>query len=332
MSYGRTILRIAFGAHLYGTETPTSDLDYKSVYVPNARDILLGRVKGAISAKRPKAEGEKNYAGEIDEEAYSLQRYLGLIAEGQTVALDVLFAPPQSFVDVPEPEWQEIVANRHRLVSRKSAAFVGYVRQQAQKYGIKGSRVAAARAALNLLDAGYEEHGSLAKLSILAPIIEPFAGLTDHVVISDQTLPSGTEIRHLDVCGRKLPYTSSIKNGREILQKLVDEYGRRALQAESQQGVDWKALSHAVRVATQALELFGTGRVTFPLPNREHVMAIKQGRLRYQDVAAEIEDLLVVVEEAAARSSLPDHPDRQWIDDFVAHVYKDAVTRDVVCQ
>lgn len=105
MSYGRTIIRIQFGSHLYGTSTPTSDLDFKSVYVPNARSILLGKAKGSISVKRPKAEGEKNYAGEVDEEAYSLQRYLGLVSEGQTVALDVLFAPPQSFVDPPSKEW-----------------------------------------------------------------------------------------------------------------------------------------------------------------------------------------------------------------------------------
>ena len=327
MSYGRTILRIQFGSHLYGTSTSTSDLDFKSVYVPNARDILLGRVKGSISTKRPKAEGEKNYAGEVDEEAYSLQRFLGLLAEGQTVAMDVLFAPPFAYVDPPAAEWQTIVANRGRLITRKSAAFVGYCRQQANKYGIKGSRVAAARSVLKALDVGYEAHGSTAKLSIMADEIERvFAGV-EHIAVFDQTLENGVIIRHLDVCGRKLPYTSSIKNGREILQKLVDEYGKRALQAESQQGVDWKALSHSVRVATQAIELLRTGRVTFPLPNAEHVMAIKQGLIAYQDVGAEIESLLVEVETAAAQSALPDEVDRAWIEDFVAEVYGKQVTR-----
>ena len=133
----RAIVRIKFGSHLYGTDTPQSDLDYKSVFVPDARDILLQRVKGSTSTKRPKAEGEKNFAGEIDEENYSLQRYLGLAAEGQTVALDVLFAPAQSMVEPPAPEWHEITRNRAKLITRKSTAFVGYCRQQANKYGIK---------------------------------------------------------------------------------------------------------------------------------------------------------------------------------------------------
>ena len=125
----RKIVSIKFGSHLYGTSTPTSDLDLKSIYIPDARDILLGRVKGSIATKRPKAEGEKNYAGEVDEESYSVQRYLALLSEGQTVATDILFAPDWSTIETPAPEWREIVANRHRLITRKSAAFVGYCKQ-----------------------------------------------------------------------------------------------------------------------------------------------------------------------------------------------------------
>lgn len=210
-------------------------------------------------------------------------------------------------------------------MTRKSAAFVGYCRQQANKYGIKGSRVAAARSVLNALNEGYERFGSVAKLAVMADEVERAFAQVEHISVFDQTLENGVVIRHLDVCGRKLPYTSSIKNGREIVQKLVDEYGKRALQAESQQGVDWKALSHSVRVATQAIELLNTGQVTFPLPNADHVIAIKQGRLAYQDVGTEIEQLLVDVESAAARSSLPDDVDRTWIDDFVARVYAEEV-------
>lgn len=137
----RKLVSIKFGSHLYGTATPQSDVDLKSVYVPSADAILLQKVKGSLSNQRPKNAGEKNYAGEIDEESYSLQRFLGLAAEGQTVALDILFAPEWSMTAPPPLEWREVVANRHRLITKKSAAFVGYCRQQANKYGIKGSRM-----------------------------------------------------------------------------------------------------------------------------------------------------------------------------------------------
>ena len=319
----RTIVRIKFGSHLYGTDTPASDIDYKSVFVPPARDILLQRVRATISNQRPKAEGEKNVAGEVDEEAYSLQRYLGLAAEGQTVALDVLFAPRWSMSANPLPEWVEIERNRHRLITRKSAAFVGYCRQQANKYGIKGSRVASARDALALLADGVATLGTTTKLGELAGSIDKLASYSAHMDVLD--IEGATDVhgvkrtvRHWEVCNRKMPFTQTIKSAHEVMRRIVDEYGHRARQAESNQGVDWKALSHAVRVATQAIELLRTGSVTFPRPDADHLRAIKLGDLPYQQVAEEIDDLLPAVERAAEKSTLPAAADQAWIDDFVA--------------
>lgn len=71
-----------------------------------------------------------------------------------------------------------------------------------------------------------------------------------------------------------------------------------------------------------------TGHITFPLPNAEHVTQIKTGHIAYQEVAAEIEDLLVRVEAESAASSLPDEPDREWIDDFVARIYRNEICRN----
>ncbi|MFP4098370.1 MAG: DNA polymerase beta superfamily protein [Alphaproteobacteria bacterium] len=77
------IVQIKFGSHLYGTSTPQSDLDVKGVYLPSAWDILLQQVKPMISESRLKQHGEKNTADDIDHEAYSLQRYLEFLAQGQ---------------------------------------------------------------------------------------------------------------------------------------------------------------------------------------------------------------------------------------------------------
>jgi hypothetical protein len=322
---GRSIVSIKFGSHLYGTATPQSDLDFKAVYVPDARSILLQRVKGSIMESRRKAEKEKNLPGEIDRESYSLQKYLALVAEGQTVALDILFAPEWSMVEPPADEWREIRACKHKLLTKRAAAFVGYCRQQANKYGIKGSRVAASRAALTLLDGLMAKHGTTPKLGEFAAEVNGCLG--EHSTLSDVTLANGAVIKHWDVCGRKMPFTSSIKTAAEIMRRLVDEYGQRALQAERSEGVDWKALSHAVRVGTQALEFLSSAHFTFPLPNAEHIRDIKLGKLPYRAVAEEIENLLEAVEKASLTSPLPDAPDMEWIDAFVARVYREEVCR-----
>lgn len=324
----RKLVTIRFGSHLYGTSTPQSDVDLKSVYVPDAEAILLQRVKGSITNQRAKNEGERNYAGEIDEESYSLQRFLGLAAEGQTVALDILFAPEWSMVGPLSLEWREIMHNRKRLLTCKSAAFVGYCRQQANKYGIKGLRVAASRDALAILEHAIEDFGTTAKLREIADRINVVVGKNEHMSIDQITQVGGQVIDYWNVCGRKLQFTATIKHARDVVAGHVAEYGKRSIQAETQQGVDWKALSHAVRVGTQALELLRTGHVTFPLPNARHVMEVKLGRLAYQEVSAEIESLLDCVEAAAIISPLQEEPDYAWIDAFVRRTYSEEVKQD----
>jgi hypothetical protein len=315
------IVEMRFGAHLYGTETATSDIDLKGVYLPSARDILLQRAAATTPSGDRKQHGARNAPGDVDREVYSLQRYLELLAEGHTVALDMLFAPDWAMTMPPGPLWREIQANRDRLVSRRSAAFLRYCRQQANKYGIKGSRVAAARQALVLLSAAEARLGSQAKLDRLAAELADFAAI-EHVAPIDLPTPGGQLVRHLEVCGRKMPFTGSIKTAREVAEGLVNAFGERARQAERNEGVDWKALSHAVRVGREAVELLATGRVTFPLPDAERIRRIKAGEIPHALVVAEIESLLGEVEAAAAASALPDAPDLAFIDELVMGAYR----------
>ena len=79
------VTRIEFGSHLYGTSTPDSDHDWKSVYLPEARDILLQRVQASTGHVVKRTEGQRNTAQDVDDEAYSLQRYLQLLSEGQKI-------------------------------------------------------------------------------------------------------------------------------------------------------------------------------------------------------------------------------------------------------
>ena len=322
----QTIVEMRAGSHLYGTNTAQSDLDLKSVYIPSARDILLQQAQGVIVSSRPKAPGERNAPGDVDSKSYSLQRYLNLLGDGQTMALDMLFAPDSAMTAPPAPLWREIQANAHRLVSRRASSFLGYCRQQASRYGARGTRAAAARAMLAVLAGAEARLGSSVKLERIAAELEPFAAegacAVEHVALIDIPAPGGGPIRHLEVCGRKTPYTASIKIARESLERLLAEYGKRSLEAERNEGVDWKALSHAVRVGREAVELLGTGRITLPLPCAAHILRIKLGEIPSEAVAEEIDRLLVEVEAAAAASTLPETPDLAFIDDLVAEAHR----------
>jgi len=318
------VVTIKFGSHLYGTNTPLSDIDYKSVYLPTAREIILQRVPDSvqIGTKRSKAEGERNLSTDIDNEAYSLQRYLSLLAEGQTGAIDMLFAPDEMLLE-NSFIWRKIQQNRKKLLTKRSAAFVGYCRTQANKYGIKGSRVAAAKSAMERFI------GLMATAGATAKVGEFFFGddfiIDEHTYLTIKETTKGNRETYFVCCDRMVGFKNTLKEAAAIFTRIYNMYGDRARKAETNEGIDWKALSHAVRVGHEALELLNTHYITFPLPNAAHLVDIKQGKLTYKAVAEEIEQLLAMVECAAQVSTLPDEADYAFIDELVYTTYRRAI-------
>lgn len=319
------IVHMQFGSRLYGTATPDSDLDYKGVFLPDGHDILLQRVRESVTGGRRKARGEKNAPGELDEEHFSLQRYLSLLEAGHPAALDMLFAPERFWTGEPTWHWHEIRENADRILSRKALSIVSYVRTQSKRYAIGASHMAAASAALSLLEDGISRHGASARLESLEAAIEAAVAGHNLTALVPEVTDNGKTIVHWQVCGRKMAWTASIGNARDTMRRLVDECGQRALMTDGRGDPDWKPLSHAIRIGRQAVELFETGAITLPRPDAGNLLDIKLGRLPYRDVAAEMEELPARVEAAVAASPLPAEPDSAWVEDFVAGCHRDMV-------
>lgn len=144
----KTILENQFGSHVYGTNVETSDHDYKGIFIPSGSEIILGRDPKTVQQNTKKDKDSRNSKDDIDKEFFSLQQYLKFLAEGQTVSLDMLFTPNQFYLEA-DPIWYEIWLNRDKLLNKQTSAFVGYTKQQAAKYGLKGFRVSALRDTLD---------------------------------------------------------------------------------------------------------------------------------------------------------------------------------------
>lgn len=317
MQNGSIILETEFGSILYGTSVPTSDIDIKSIYVPPARDILLQRVKKTIQNNTKKGSDSKNTVDDIDKEMFSLDRYIALLLEGQTVALDMLFAG-QHHWKCSSSIWNFIRNNKDKLLSSKSKSFIGYAKQQADKYGLKGSRMGAVRFALEILRACDPDK----RLGEYETAIKQIIVGRQHMGIAICTGPNKEPLEHLEVVGCKVPFRATVKLAQATYQRIFDEYGQRALAAETNQGIDWKSLMHAVRVCGQACELLATGNVTFPRPNRELLLQIRKGELPYKEVAALIEQGFIDLEIAEKNSKLPLEPNYKFAEDFVEDVYR----------
>lgn len=325
------VLLLKFGSHVYGTNTPTSDLDIKGIYLPNSQDIILQRVKNNFNYNTKALPSQKNTAEDIDTEIFSLQQYLHFLMEGQTLALDILFTPPQFYLSEPHPIWSVIQSNKNQFIHAGVTAFAGYCRQQAAKYGIKGSRVAAFRQTLEVLS-GLDPNKKLSEfkeeLQVFIHQFQSMAKTRDRELIRLVDIFGKNRERseiHLEVCNRKIPLHATVKYSKQILQKVFNQYGQRALLAEKNEGVDWKALMHAVRVLTQAKELLKTGEITFPRPERALLLQIRTGSLSYQAVAELIEDGLIEMETEAAQSQLPKEPNWVFANQIVFDTYRKIV-------
>lgn len=317
----RMLMRCVFGSHLYGTATPNSDADFKGVFLPSQRDVILQRVPKAISQSTGDKKG-KNQPGDVDVEVFSLHGFLRLAGEGQTVAIDMLHVPDACLLETSE-EWEFVRAHRQRFYSRDMRAFVGYCRTQAAKYGVKGGRVAACREVVE-------------RLKVLLK--------TDAITLGDvwEALPVGEHIRKFEdfdsrqadkrmyeVCGRKMPATASIHYALSVFETFLTKYGERARQAERNEGVDWKAISHAFRAGFQAREILLTRDLRFPLAEREFLTRVKVGEFHFKNDGI-AEKLDAIVEEVLALcevSGLPEKVDMAWWDELLVAIYVDGDVR-----
>ena len=210
-------------------------------------------------------------------------------------------------------------------MSRRVTPFLRYCRRQAELYGAKGARAAAARWALTLLEKAEARYGGTARLALAESALATFVTATPHAGLVDVNVGEGHLVRHFELCGRKAPLHATVKSAREMAARLLASYGARALQAEEEGGVDWKALSHAVRVGQEALELLTTGRLSFPLAGAACLLDVKLRRLPYAAVTEEVEGLLAAVEAAVTRSSLPDEPDAAAAEALVLRTHRHLV-------
>jgi len=295
----QTIVKMKFGSHLYGTNTPESDLDYKGVFMPTREEIYLGKIPKCLS-EQTKSGTEKNTKDDIDSDMYSLHHFIKLACEGQTVTIDMLFAPPEMIVEKSKL-WDEIVKRKQFFITRNMTAFLGYCRTQAAKYGIKGSRLAAAKKVMDFIST-----------------------LSHQLIYRDYTLkelwerlPDGEHIHRESeegripvyvVCGKKIQWTAKITYLYGIMERFYESYGARAKLAEKNLGIDWKAVSHALRVSIELKELYTSGDIRFPLFERGYLTAVKLGLKNYKKEVAPI--LEKTIEEVKTLSETSTYPEK----------------------
>lgn len=310
------IFKTIFGSHLYGTNTENSDSDYKGVFLPSKEQIFLGKIPKSLSESTKKGD-VKNSISDVDTEIYSLHYFIHLACEGETVALDMLYAPENMWVESSDI-WRELISLRYKFYTKNLKAFIGYARKQASKYGIKGSRLNDAKRILDYLDLFASQFIPLSEIWDDLPIGE-------HIIKHDKSPETNNE-RMYEVCGRKINERAKAIYAYNIIKKFYDNYGERAKQAADNKGIDWKAVSHAFRAAYQVKQILTENIIIFPLKEVDYLKKIKAGELHYQnEVAPTLDNLMDEVENLSVKSHLPQYCDRKFWDHWLINIIDNSI-------
>ena len=309
------IALMEFGSHLYGTDTVSSDQDYKGIYLPSNKECALGQIKKSIT-QNSNNSNIKNSKDDVDKEIYSLQYFiLTLGKNGDTTFLDMIHAPDKN-VHVTSDILRYLRKNRHKFYTKNLKSYIGYCRGQAAKYGIRGSKLKDAEKILNILNSKDDS----VKLSEFWDELPD----SEYVKRYDVDKCQSEDKRCYDFCGKKLMATTNVFYTKKTIQGFYDGYGERARLAKLNQGIDWKAIHHAFRVGYQLQGLYTTGDLIFPLQDRKYLKEIKAGEYHYLNdgIAEKLESLIEEVEILANKSNFPEKVDLTEWEDYICEIYK----------
>lgn len=319
MTNRKLLFKCQSGSHLYGLNTPESDIDYVSVFLPSAYDVLsLQKCEYINNSTKSSTEDRRNTKDDIDDISYSLPRYLTLALGANPNLIEILFAP-QKAVEVEDPIFTYIKENYNKFLSaRVFDSFMGFAVSQRKKLEYKKTRFTQLQTAIEFLE---ENKSDLIKNSS-SFMSEETANYLNSILSHYKGKKSQCESFH-----KGLPF-------KVIYEKLVHEYEnygwRLHTESFSTLGYDTKFASHTIRLLHEGRQLLETGRLQFPITGKalDDIMSVKTAQVSLEDfykLCTEYEDACRVASE---KSLLPKSPDWKWANDYLVEVMTAYIRRE----
>ena len=151
-----------------------------------------------------------------------------------------------------------------------------------------------------------------------------FIGLVQKKGISDETLGivqkiTGASNQWMDMMKREQAY-SNAKREWDSYQKWKNSRNKKRAELENKYGYDVKHAMHLVRLMRMGKEILTTGKVNVYRPDREELLAIRNGAWTYEQAEEYANQMQNEMARAYEESNLPHSPDRVFLDQLCADV------------
>lgn len=307
----KILAKIVHGSHLYETNIPNlSDLDYKIIYLPEIKDCLLLKVRSAW---------EEDKTLEQDTSYFSLQHFLDMARQGQSIAIELLSAPKEKWLSF-SPIWEYLHKNRKLFYTKNMHSFLGYAKTMAHKYSSRIDRLQETENILKVLDQT-DQFSTTHNWGKLYEIWDQLPeSLNAKKTINERN--NNKDKRVYQVCGRELQCTVSIYYAYEIVKSIYDSYGERVKKAKEGK-IEWKSLAHAFRAAYQVKEIVETNDLTFPLKNADWLKKLRLGQFDYikDGLDDKLNNLIAETQILINKSNLPEKVDNKFIENIILEAY-----------
>jgi uncharacterized protein len=302
-----TILLVRHGSHAYGTNTATSDEDFKGVAIPT-KDYLFGfnKVFEQAELKAPNP----------DAVVYDIRKFFNLAADCNPNIIEVLHTDPSDHF-VVTPLGQKLLDNKDAFLSKKiKHTFLGYSVSQLKRikthkrWIMNPPQTPPTRAQLGLpeqtvipqdqLTAAFAEvnkeldrmtfdfmdnleestkieiRNSMASMLAEMKITgdEQFGAAARKVGLTDNFIDMMQKERQYTAAKREYDQYQNWKKNRNATRSALEE----------KYGYDTKHAYHLVRLIRMCRETLLTGKVQVKRPDRDELLAIRNGAWTYEQL------------------------------------------------
>lgn len=345
----KKIFECLAGSHLYGTNTPESDIDTRGVFIPS-KEYFLG-----CYSKIEQIENTKE-----DEVLFDLRKFLVLAGENNPNILELLFVP-ETMWKIRSGEWEKIIENRQLFISTKARySFAGYAYSQLKR--VKNHRawlLNPPKKKPERSDFGLKEHEKFLSPDEIGAfnvfISSKLEAIVDQHPLKNQLLEMKESRDFLGLTQMKINNYESEKHSVKVLTGLSDNiiealfkerHYKSALEQwnsyqnwkknrnpkraelEEKYQYDTKHASHLYRLLTEGKELLTTGFITLPRPDIDILLNIKNGKWSYDQLISSVEDIDKLFDELYKTSTLPKKPDRNGINNLCINIVEEYFNKE----
>jgi len=312
------------GSHRFGTSRESSDIDVDGLFIPSEEILFLCESINDLKYTT-KDDFHKNTTEDIDIKLYSIQYFLkNLLKRCDTNAIDILYSytnyPSVLYLSKP---CGSILSNPDRLLEIKDVmkfSYTAFSVNQSKKYGIKSSKLGLIREIYEYLQLPKFNIQSLGSIKLSNCVHDLIHSVSKSEFLSLKEF--GEEV-FLLLDGKMHQLSIDMQEFYNRVYSEYIKYGERTKLAEQNDGNDWKSLSHALRGIFQMEELFHTGKIIFPLSNRNILRDIKLGNYPFSEVEKMISDGLERLESLKVEDSkFKGKRDEEFINNLIINSYK----------